>query len=65
MQVGSARGSDTKGRRGLDDLVATVGAAGTTLEEKQRAVAKELTAVFQDIPLSNAPNSLEDRWTYS
>ena len=62
MQVGSARGVDTKDRRGLDDLMATV-SGGSTLEEKQKAVTKELAAVFQDIPL-DTPNSLEDRWTY-
>ena len=61
LQVGSARGADTKDRRGLDDLMETV-RGGSTLEEKQSAVTKELAAVFQDIPL-DAPNSLEDRWT--
>ena len=45
--------------------MATTVSGGSTVEEKQRAVTKELTAVFQDIPLSNAPNSLEDRWTFS
>ena len=65
LQVGSARGADTKDRRSLDDLMATTVSGGSSMEEKQRAVTKELTAVFQDIPLSNAPNSLEDRWTFS
>jgi len=59
LEVGSARGVDTKDRRGLDDLMATV-SGGSTLEEKQKAVTKELAAVFQDIPL-DTPNSLEDR----
>ena len=35
----------------------------STMEENQRAVTKELDAVFQDIPL-DAPPSLEDRWDH-
>lgn len=61
LEVGSARGADnSKDRRGLEDLMATV--SGSTLEENHRAVTKELAAVFQDIPL-DATNSLEDRST--